>query len=318
MIVMGKQNGAKSFMHGMVYSISIFLMLSAIFALSIFWLDASSRRISSIETSNDMQILNSKLLALRLVSMQQLGINASLGRNSTSIWLNVSDDGFPFASSLAGRVNIAGLKQSLESDWASISNASLAYNVSALNSTGRILLTNSSGLYYEQDNSNSAYDQASLGFASGVPSILSLNISCRTPSGAASIIYASSSPAGNGALRAIYFATFGDFNNSTSSIVEFSPLDDQNFSAKYYDSSTPPQWMHTLHADWRAAESKFVVWDEFNESYPGLSKNSARCWWNILAVKNFTNEEDELDLLINISASYGWASYSGWLVLARS
>jgi hypothetical protein len=250
--------------------------------------------------------------------MQQMGINATLGRNSSARWLNVSDDGFPLANSSYGRARMGPLKVWLEANWTNVTHASLAYNATGPQGSG-LLLQTTSGLTYSQDNTESISDKAMLGLAAYNDtnlSALSLSISCVSPDGTDRVDYADTIPPGRGTVRTLHFATNGSYNGSADVSDSFAPADDQNFSALYYDLGN--NWMQTIHADWRGPTSRFVVWEEFNGSYPGVGKNVTRCSWNMGALINDSGlEEEELWTPINATIAYGTANYSGWLVLAR-
>ncbi|MCL6089364.1 MAG: hypothetical protein M1530_04360 [Candidatus Marsarchaeota archaeon] len=302
----------------MVYSVSLFLMLTVLLALAAFWLEAADRRTQTIETASDMEVLNARLAELRWASMQQLGINASMGRNSSAIWLNVSDDGFPLTNASEGRARIWPLKVWLEANWTATTHTTLNYNASSLNASG-LLLQTTSGFSYSQDNSETISDKAVLSlptYNNTNLSALGLSIACVSPSEADRVDYADTVPPGRGTVRTLHFSTTGSYNASADVSDNFAPADDQNFSALYYDLGN--NWMQTLHADWRGLTSSFVVWEEFNESYAGVGKNLTRCNWNISARLNDSNwAGEELWLPINATISYGTANYSGWLVLAR-
>ncbi len=301
----------------MVYSVSLFLMLAVLLALAAFWLEAADRRAQTVETESDMEVLNGRLAELRWASLQQLGINATLGRNSTSLWLNVSDDGFPLANASGERARMGEFGAWLESNWSAMTHAALDYNASEPQENG-LLLQTTSGITYAQDNSEPGVDKALLGLASYNNtnlSALTLSLSCVSPQEAARVDYSDTVPPGRGTVRTVHFSTSGSYNNSTDVSVSFAPADDQNFSARYFDASV--NWMQTLHADWRGLTSRFVVWDEFNSTYPGVSKNWTRCSWKMGAALNDSGGEEELWMPINATIAYGTANYSGWLVLAR-
>lgn len=299
---------------GMVYTLSIFLLVAVLLSLMAFWVEQTDKRRQTIGEPADGDVLAARLDELGWLSMQALGINATLMHNTTHVQFSISDAGFPLSLSSAGRVDLLPLKNWLNSSWTAVTHANLTYNHSTMNSSGQLLKTSASGLIYAHDNSNSGYDQATLfSPASITPQSLGVDITCRRPGGTSSVVYSdwvSNGTTLNGIVR------FYDSGGLHTSNALFDPSSNNNFSARYYDASS--RWMQTIHIDWVAPDT-LRLRGENNATYvPALNKTNVSCAWTATLSDSYSGAAQEtMYMPISVSLRYYNASYGGWLVLAR-
>ena len=301
----------------MVYSLSIFLMLTALLTLSALWLSAADRREQTLGPAQDIEVLNARMGELNWLSVQQMGINASLARNATSSVLSISDAGFPLTNnSLYGRSALDEMGAWLAGNWTGVTNTSLSYSASGVEGNGIVLRT-ASELNYMQDNADANVDTVSLYLGGHVPQVLNATITCSAPSGAANISYEETAPGGTGTLRYLHFDSIGSYTDShEADLSEFGSDQNKNFTARYKDSAE--SWIASLHADWNSSLQVFRIWDEFNGSYAGVDKSKFNCSWVESALySDDGSAPDQLYIPVDVNLTYGDANYTGNLVLAR-
>ncbi|VVB56893.1 Uncharacterised protein [uncultured archaeon] len=311
-------NGAHR--RGMIYSLSIFLMLGALVALAGLWLTAADRREQALGAPTDAEVLNFRLSELKWLALQQMGLNATLSRNGTGRLITVGDAGFPLTNSANGRANTGGLGPWLSANWPNVTNASLSMDSSGPAADG-VLLRTASGMAYSQDNSNGAYDITYLTLGGQTPQSINLSIRCTAPAGAANLTFSENSPGLGTTVRVLRFSSSGAYNatNTThdADSTPFGAAYNKTFYASYLDSGR--NWMQSIHADWINSGGGYVqVWSEINSSYPGMSKGLVNCSWSErVMVSDSGAGEDRLWIPIPIAIAYGDANYSGNLTLAR-
>ncbi len=312
---MEKKTSGSLLKKGMVYSLSIFLLVAVLLALMAFWVEQTDKRRNSIDAPAYEDVLAGRLEELSRLSTQALGINATLWRNSTHVRLNVSDAGFPLSAAASGMVDLGPLQSWLTSNWTAATHANLTYNYSSMNSSGQLVQTSMTRLVYSHDNSNAAYDQASLvaPVGSAVPRVIGVNITCRRPGGAASVAFGDLGANGTTVNATIFFYDSGGLHVSNAM---FDTANSSSFSARYYDGTS--RWMQTIHVDWVGPDA-LRVRGENNATYvPALGKNNVSCSWNASILETYSGAaEEKMYMPISVNLTYYNATYGGQLVMAR-
>ena len=299
---------------GMVFSLSIFLLVAVLLSLMAFWVEQTDKRHQTIDAPADVDVLAARLDELGVLSTQALGISATLARNSTHVQLTVSDAGFPLSPKQAGQVDLLPLQDWLNSSWTAVTHASLSYDYSRMNASGQLLKTSASGLVYSHDNSNDQYDQAMLfSPASITPAALDVAITCKRPGGASSVAYTDWASSGTTMDGTVNFYDSGGLHISSA---VFDPSSDNSFSAQYYDAGG--NWMQTIHVDWVAPDA-LRLRGENNATYvPALDKTNVSCSWTTGILDSYPGTlEETMYVPVSVSLRYYNADYVGWLVLAR-
>lgn len=301
---------------GMVYTISIFLLVAVLLSLMAFWVEQTDKRRQTVGGWADEDVLAARLDELGWLSMQALGINATLLRDSTQIQLNVHDAGLPLSLSSAGQVDLLPLKTWLEENWTAVTKTNLTYNFTGMNSSGQLMKTDS-GLIYTHDNSNAEYDKVILFIpgASGTPKNVTIDISCAKPGNANLVSYTDWNADGGTLGGRIRY--WDDLGGAHTSADDFDPVNSNSFAARFERGEN---WMGTVHVDWSGgADYSLSVWGDYNTTIaPPLGKNDMRCAFNASLILDRSGAaEESLYLPISTSLRYYNASYGGWLVLAR-
>ncbi len=305
---------------GMVYTLSVFLLVAVLLALMAFWVEQTDRRRTTLDAPIDADVLADRVDDIGRLTMQALGVNASITRNNVFLLLDIADEGFPLSSRAGGQgmTDLLPLKNWLESNWASTTHANITYNFSAMNSSGAIMQTTASGLMYSHDNSNAGHDSASLfipqtSWGAGAPNNLTVSLSCTPPHGAIRVDYTDWSGGGTTFGGTIRFYDFGVWRSHTAIL---DPGVSDAFSARYIDISG--NWMQTLHVDW-AAPDTLNIYGENNATYsPALTKDNVSCGISPdLKLAYSGGAEENIFIPLNLSLRYYNASYNGFLVLMR-
>lgn len=312
---MEKMTAVSSRKKGMVYSLSVFLLVAVLLSLMAFWVEQTDKRRQTIDAPASEDVLAARLGEVGWLSTQALGINATLMRNSTHVQLSIDDAGFPLSPSASGLVDLGPLQSWMVNNWTTATHANLTYDYSSMNSSGRLVQTAVAGLIYSHNNSNAAYDQAALfspaGF--GTPKVLSVSIACRRPGGTSSVTYTDWDAAGTTLNGTVSFYDSGGLHTSNDA---FDPTSSNSFSARYYDAGGA--WMQTVHVDWVAPDT-LRLQGENNATYaPPLTKNNVSCAWTASLLDSYPGTlEERMYMPISVNLTYYNASYNGQLVVAR-
>ena len=300
---------------GMVYTIAIFLLASAIFELVVYTSQNIDRHASSFLPEPDGKVLARRLNELSSLYLQAAGLNASLYRNSTNLGMRVQDAGFPLADSSYGMAYLSAQKSWIESNWSSFTACPASVNATIANTTG-LLLSSSAQINYSQNNSAAANDSASISIPNGASiSSIDLSIYCNRPINASSIQYSDWGSTGTWSRANISYSDNGASTHSNN--VFFNPSSDHFFSAAYIDSNG--DWLTSIHADLIRPNYTLLIWSEANSSYaPSLSKKNVSCSWNASVILNYTNSsEQSLFAPEAVNLRCNNASYFGNLILSR-
>ena len=312
---MEKKTAGSSQKKGIVYSLSIFLLVAVLLSLMAFWVEQTDKRRQTIDAPAAEDVLAVRLDELGRLSAQALGINATLMRNSTHVRFSVSDAGFPLSPSARGLVDLGPLRDWLVNNWTAATHANLTYDYSGMNASGRLVQTTVSALSYSHDNSNAAYDQATLVSAPGIgtPKVLGVAITCKRPGGANSVAYTDWTSTGTILNGTVSFYDSGGLHTSNAL---FDPAGSDSFSARYYDAGG--NWMQSVHVDWVGPDT-LRLRGENNATYsPGLGKSNVSCAWTASLLDSYPGTlQETMYMPISVSLRYYNASYGGWLVLAR-
>ena len=312
---MEKKTAGSSQKKGMVYSLSVFLLVAVLLSLMAFWVEQTDKRRQTIDAPASEDVLAARRGELGSLSMQALGINATLMRNSTHVQFNIDDAGFPLSPSAPGLVDLGPLQNWLVSNWTAATHANLTYNYSGMNSSGRLVQTAVTGLIYSHNNSNAAYDQAALFSPAGIgtPTVLGVAITCRRPGGTLSVAYTDWAAAGTTLDGTVRFYDSGGLHTSND---VFDPANSNNFAASYYDAGG--NWMQTVHVDWVAPDT-LRIRGENNATYsPALTKANVSCAWTASIVDSYPGTlEEKMFMPVSVNLTYYNAGYVGQLVLAR-
>ncbi|MFA5108663.1 MAG: hypothetical protein WC492_03980 [Candidatus Micrarchaeia archaeon] len=300
---------------GMIYTIAIFLLASAIFELVIYTSQNVDRHAVSFLPEPDGRVLARRLNELSSLYMQSAGLNASLSRNSTNLGIHVQDAGFPLTDSSYGMAYLSAQKAWIETNWSNFTSCPALVNITIANTTG-LLLSSSSQINYSQNNSATANDSATISIPSDASiSSFDLSIYCHQPINASSIQYTDWASTGTWRRANISFSDNGARTHANA--ILFNPSFDHLFSAAYLDSNG--NWLTSIHADLIRPNYTLIIWSDANSSYtPTLSKKNVSCSWNATLFLNYTNtSEQNLFAPQAIHLRCNNASYSGNITLSR-
>ncbi len=305
---------------GLVYTMSVFLIVAVFLELALFWVGQMDKRLLYSQPQPDGEVLIYKLDELSSLSMQAMGLDAQMARTSTALTLNISDAGFPFVGAGAGRIQVSKLEAWSESasGWQNATNSSLKMDVSVPNGTGLLLSTSGSKLNYTHDNTESTRDNATLNLskvAGYVPTAVRVDITCTRPAGGIPGVldwtdWSNTGGSMNGVINFLD-ATAGWTRQDN---VQFDPSTPNAFNATYRTNAN--SYAEVIHVDW-GPDYLLQIWAEPNPARD-YTKADINCTWNISTTMNFPNANAEtLYVPIHVILNSTNANYSGNLVLAR-
>ncbi len=301
---------------GLVYTISIFLIVAVFLELSLFWVGQMDKRLLYTQPQPDGEVLIYKLDELASLSMQAMGLEAQLVRTSSGITFNASDAGFPFVPAGSGRVQVSKLKTWAESvsGWQNATNSSLKMDVSLPSSTGLLLVSSGSKLNYTHDNTESTRDNASLSLPMAyAPSSVRVDMFCKRPGAGGAPAYTAWVGGVGSMTGTINFRDSGGASYSSS--VAFDPGTSNSFRARYTGGSG---FVEDIHIDWLSNDT-LQIWDTASGGSPASDKTGVSCAWNISATTAYPGGAgaETLYVPIHVILNSTNANYSGNLTLAR-